>query len=128
MRVDLLHGLWIRPTADGHDDLFGDALMDAERTEGMTQPVRADFGKTGSYADPIDAAAKRVLATLVDKFGRTIRSFHKLAKPVDEDRHVAPGSGVLVGAFVLQTVFPADGCAADVDDFFLRVDVLPEHP
>ena len=125
MRIDPLHGLWIRPTADGHDDLFRDALMDAERTEGMAQPVRADFGKTGGSTDPVDVAAERVFSARVDELRRSVGGFDKLAEPVNEDRHVAPGGCVFVGAFILQTVFPADSRAADVDDFFPRVDAAP---
>ena len=128
MRIDPLHGLRIRPAADGHDDFLRDALMDAERTEGMAQPMRADFGKTGGFADPVDMAAERVFSARVDELRRMVGGIDKFAEPVDEDRHVAPGGCVFVCAFVLQTVFPADSRAADVDDLFLRVDAAPAHP
>ena len=127
MRINSFHGLWIRPAADGHDDLFRDTLMDAERTEGMTQPVRSDFGKTGGCTDPVDMMAERVFSARVDELRRSVGGFDKLAEPVNEDRHGAPGRCVFIGAFILQTVFPADSRAADVDDFFLRVDAAPSH-
>ena len=94
MRIDPLHGLRIRPAADGHDDLFRDALMDAERAEGMAQPMRADFGKTGGFADLVDMAAERVFPARVDELRRSVGGFDKITEPVNEDRHVAPGGCV----------------------------------
>ena len=65
--------------------------MDAERTEGMAQPMRADFGKTGGFADPVDMAAERVFPARVDELRRSVGGFDKITEPVNEDRHVAPG-------------------------------------